>query len=95
MLKKKKIDHKSNLAPKIAKGAAALSVAAGMIAAGAALADEETRGKLGESVENLREFASDFKDDPQQGYQVVAHSVSKGAKKAKRETGKKISKLKG
>ncbi len=93
MPKKRKTKHGS-LAQKIAKGAAALSVAAGVVAAGAALADEETREKLGEGMENLREFAQDFREDPQRGYQVVAHSVSKGAKKAKRATDKKLRKLK-
>lgn len=85
MPKKKKTEHKfkENLAPKIAVGAAAVSVAAGVVAAGAALVDEETRDRIGKGATkmmgNLKDVASEFQDST--GYQAVAHQVTKTSRK--------------
>lgn len=96
---RKKREKKEKMAPKIAKGAAAISVAAGVVAAGVALSDEETRSKLGEGAKqamgSMREVASDFREDPQRGYQTVQHKINKGARKLKNtKAGEKAKELK-
>lgn len=63
----------------IAKGAAAVSIAAGMIAAGAALMDKENRKKVGKmagkSMEFMQDMASDMSKEVQDKYQSVQMTV--------------------
>lgn len=64
----------------IARGAAGVAVAAGVVAAGAALANKDTRKKLGHTakvgMENLQSMASNVGDEAQSSYQTTAHQVS-------------------
>ncbi len=59
----------------IAKGAAAISIAAGMIAAGAALMDKENRRKAGKMAGKGMDFIQGMADDAGGKYQAVAQSV--------------------
>ena len=77
-----------DLPKKVAKGAAGVAVAAGVIAAGAALMDQETRDKLGDSaqkgISTLKDSANDFMEGQSQNYQRVTHEVARKRSKGKK-----------
>ncbi len=81
-----KSGHKKNMSGNIAKGAAGVALAAGVVAAGAALANKDTREKIGKTAQKgmntLQDVAGSFADEDIVKSLPVAHEV-RGKKKAK------------
>ena len=80
----------------IAKGAATVSIAAGVIAAGAMLADQKNRQKAGrvaaKGIEFVKEVVADMGEEVQGRYQTVAQNIpTKGSSKQSFSTSKKQS----
>jgi len=79
----------------VAKGAAAVSIAAGMIAAGAALMDKENRRKVGKTaykgMEFLQGMAATATEEAQGRYQAVHMTVPLKAGQSKGRSSKKQS----
>src|SRR3989344_1321131 len=65
----------------IAKGAAMMAVAAGMVATGAMLAQEKNRKKLGKvargGMRSFGEIMSDLSEEARDHYPAIAHQITK------------------
>lgn len=72
----------------IAKGAAAISIATGMIAAGAALMDRENRRRVGKTAKKGMEFMQDMAEEAGGRYQAVAQKITKGRSSKKQSKGR-------
>lgn len=93
----KVLDSKNSdqLADKISKGAAGIAITAGVVAAGAALANSENRKKLSkvakETIKRLAETATEVRDEGARMYPAIQHRIGLNNKSSKNK-GKKMQK---
>lgn len=83
--KKKTVTNRKDtggIAGKVATGAATIALAAGTVAAGAALADKRTRNKLTKGARNAMQRVGGMVSEGQERVQAVQHQVT-GRKKRK------------
>lgn len=83
----------------IAKGAAGVAVAAGVVATGMALSKKENRRKVGHAAEKgidtIQTVARDLKDRVEEIYPQVQHEIAKLSKEQKSLRGRKSSRKHG
>lgn len=83
----KTVDNLKKMAPQssinaetVARGAAGVAVIAGVVAAGAALSNAETREKLGKGAQSvaqkITEVASNLQEEAQKKYNAAHHDLS-------------------
>lgn len=77
----------------IAKGAAMMAVAAGMVATGAMLSQEKNRKKIGKiaqgGMRSFGEMMSDLSEEARDHYPAIAHQIRKEKTGKKRASSKK------
>lgn len=84
---------RESAAKTIARGAAGLSIALGIVAGAAALLDRDMRQNLAKGAKRaartMRKTAKGFGEIAQERYQVTAHQLRSGRRSRKKMAGKK------